>query len=297
VEEMKSNMTGENTSPKKTASLEAGLYLVATPIGNLEDITLRAIRILKECTLIACEDTRTSAVLLRHYGITTRTVSYHDHNGETMRPKLLAHIAAGEAVALISDAGTPLVCDPGYKLSRAVIEAGHRVIPIPGASSVLMALSGSGLASDNFSFIGFLPPKSAARKQVLEAHRHTTHTLIAFEAPSRLAKSLADMVELWGESRKIVVARELTKRFEEYRRGTVQELAQYYTKEASPRGEIVLVIGASEQEKHSSEDCDTLLHQALRTHSLKDAAALVATATGISKRTLYQRALSLSQES
>ncbi len=269
---------------------------MATPIGNLEDITLRAIRVLKESALIACEDTRTSTVLLKHYGITTRTVSYHDHNGEIMRPKLLSHIAAGQAVALISDAGTPLVCDPGYKLARAVIDAGYSVIPIPGASSLLTALSGSGLASDSFSFIGFLPSKSTARKQVLEAHRHTTHTLLAFEAPSRLAASLADMVDVWGESRKVVVARELTKRFEEYRRGTVQELAEYYTKEVAPRGEIVLVIGAGDEEIHSSEECDTLLTHALRTHSLKDAAELVATATGISKRTLYQRALSLSKE-
>ena len=271
-----------------------GLYLVSTPIGNLEDITLRALRILKSATIIACEDTRTSFVLLSHYGIRTKTIAYHEHNGEQMRPELLARLAAGESIALISDAGTPLISDPGYKLVRAVAAAGHSVIPIPGASSLLPALIASGLPTDQFLFIGFLPNKSAARRTALEPHIHSPYTLIAFESPHRLIESLTDLRAVLGDDREISIARELTKRYEEHRRGTLQILCEHYAQAEPPRGEIVLIIGPGEVKETSAADIDTLLMQALATHSVKDAAALVAVATGAPKRTLYQRALALS---
>lgn len=273
--------------------ISTALYLVATPIGNLEDITLRAIRILKECAVIACEDTRTSAVLLRHYGITTPTISYHEHNGEQMRPKILARLNAGESVALISDAGTPLINDPGYKLVREVTTAGHAIIPIPGPSSLLAALIASGQPTDTFTFIGFLPNKQQARRTLLESHCHTTHTLIAFESPNRLSESLNDMLELWGDTREVSVARELTKRFEEHRRGSIGALAAHYASSEAPRGEIVLIIGPAAPITASVTDIDTMLIQALTTHSVKDAAHIVALATGTPKRDLYQRALAL----
>ncbi len=271
-----------------------GLYLVATPIGNLDDITLRALKVLEGVDVIACEDTRTSGVLLKHYGIKTPTIAYHEHNAAAQRPALLKRLAAGEAVALISDAGTPLISDPGYKLVRETAEAGHPVFPIPGASSLLAALIASGLPTDHFTFIGFLPHKSEARKTLFNAHTHTNHTLIAFESPNRLLDTLRSMRECWGDTREISVARELTKRFEEHRRGTLGELVARYENEPTPKGEIVLVIGPGATPESSAEDADTLLRQALATHSVKESAALVAAATGLPKRTLYQRALALS---
>lgn len=270
-----------------------GLYLVATPIGNLDDITLRALHVLKSAHIIACEDTRTSGVLLRHYGINTPTLSYHEHNGDAMRPKLLARLAAGEIVALISDAGTPLISDPGYKLVRDVADAGHAVIPIPGASSLLSALIASGLPTNLFTFLGFLPHKQQARRSLLASHSHTSHTLIAFESPGRLPDTLADMHEIWGDDRELSVARELTKKFEEHRRGTVAALAAHYAAAGAPKGEIVLIIGPGPEKTTSAGDIDQLLKQALATHSVKDAAQLVASATGMPKRELYQRALHL----
>lgn len=278
----------------KSIACAPGLYLVATPIGNLEDITLRALSVLKSVDAIACEDTRTSGVLLRHYGITTPTFSYHEHNGEQMRPKLIARLLAGESIALISDAGTPLISDPGYKLVREVAAAGGAVIPIPGASSLLTALIASGLPTDHFTFIGFLPSKQQARRELLESHRHTPHTLIAFESPGRLIDTLNDMHTLWGDAREVSVARELTKKFEEHRRGTLRELTAHYATTGAPKGEIVLVIGPGAEKITDAGDIDRLLLQALGTHSVKDAAALVAAATGAAKRELYQRALALS---
>lgn len=292
---MSSDSAHSTNSPEKSnAALASGLYLVATPIGNLEDITLRALRILKSAQLVACEDTRTSAVLLRHYGITTPTLSYHEHNGEQMRPKLLARLAAGEAIALISDAGTPLISDPGYKLVREVAAAGHAVYPIPGPSSLLAALIASGLPTDHFTFIGFLPSKQQARRSLFEAHSHNEATLIAFESPGRLTDTLADMHSVWGDEREISVARELTKRFEEHRRGSLGELVAHYATAEPPRGEIVLIIGPGKSKVTTASDIDALLMQALATHSVKDAANLVAAATGAPKRDLYQRALALS---
>ncbi len=274
-------------------ALSPGLYLVATPIGNLDDITLRALHVLKGAHVIACEDTRTSATLLKHYGIHTPTIAYHEHNADKARPDLLRRLAAGEVVALISDAGTPLISDPGYKLVRETTAAGHAIIPIPGASSVLTALIASGQPTDQFTFLGFIPAKAQARREWVEAHRHSPHTLIAFESPHRLLDTLAAMRDGWGDSRELSVARELTKRFEEHRRGTLAELTAHYAAHGEPKGEIVLIIGRGETPITTDADIDTLLQQALAAHSVKDAAALVAAATGQPKRQLYQRALAL----
>lgn len=267
--------------------------MVATPIGNLGDITLRALETLKSATVIACEDTRTSATLLRHYGIATPTLSYHEHNGERMRPQLLARLVAGDAIALISDAGTPLISDPGYKLVHEAAAAGHAVIPIPGASSLLAALIASGLPTDRFTFLGFLPAKTAARDALLAEHTHTAHTLILFESPGRLAATLDAMRALWGNEREVSVARELTKRFEEHRRGTLAQLCAHYADTGAPKGEIVLIVGPGKERISDTAAIDTMLRDALASHSVKDAAALVATATGAPKRDLYQRALAL----
>jgi 16S rRNA (cytidine1402-2'-O)-methyltransferase len=285
-------MSEGNIAPH-SSKCASGLYLVATPIGNLEDITLRALRVLKQADIIACEDTRTSGVLLAHYGIQTPTVSYHEHNAEKMRPQLLAQLAAGEVVALISDAGTPLISDPGYKLSLAARAAGHVVIPIPGPSALLAALCGAGLPTDRFLFLGFLPPKSAARRTVLAEAAKAQATLIAYESPSRLCATLEDAVAVFGPEHPATVARELTKRFEEFRTGSLAELSAHYAEHA-PRGEIVLVIAPADAPHTSVETCDALLLEALKTHSRKDAAALVSAQTGLPKREVYARVLALS---
>lgn len=269
-----------------------GLYLVATPIGNLEDITLRALRVLKEADVIACEDTRTSGVLLSHYGIATPTVSYHEHNAAQMRPQLLRRLAAGEVVALISDAGTPLISDPGYKLSLAARAAGHAVIPIPGPSALLTALCGAGLPTDRFLFLGFLPPKSAARRTALAAAAKTEATLIVYESPNRLVAALEDAAAVFGPEHPATVARELTKRYETFQTGTLAALRQHYGAHP-PRGEIVFILGPGTPAIASGEACDALLRKALQTHSRKDAAALVASQTGLPRRDVYARALQL----
>ncbi len=271
------------------------LVLVATPIGNLGDITARALEGLKSADLIACEDSRVTAKLLQHAGIEKSLLAYHDHNAEMMRPKILARIAAGERVALVSDAGTPLISDPGYKLVQAVVEAGLPVTMLPGPSAPVMALALSGLPSDRFLFGGFLPAKSKARREAAAEAARAPVTLIFFETAPRLVESLRDLQAVLGD-RRAAVARELTKLFEEVRRDRLAALIAHYDEAGPPRGEIVIVIGPPEEQEASQDDVDTLLRRALRSMSVKDAAATVAAATGTPKRTVYARALELAGE-
>jgi 16S rRNA (cytidine1402-2'-O)-methyltransferase len=276
--------------------LAAGLYLVATPIGHLRDISLRALDVLAGADAIACEDTRVTRKLLDRYGIRTTLLPYHDHNAAQARPHILARIAAGDAVALVSDAGTPLVSDPGFKLVRAARDAGHAVTAIPGASAVLAALTSTGLPSDRFLFEGFLPPKQAARRSRIEALRATAATLILFESGGRLAAALADLAAALGP-RPAAICRELTKLHEEVRRDDLAALARHYTDAPEPRGEIVIVIGPpGETPAPRPDEIDALLRRALSRVSVKDAAAEVASATGMPRRALYQRALALTKD-
>lgn len=268
------------------------LYIVATPIGNLRDITLRAIDTLKEVVLICCEDTRHASILLKAHGISTPTLSYHEHNGERIRPLILERLAEGQQIALISDAGTPLISDPGYKLVNEARVAGYPVIPIPGASAAMTALCAAGLPTDQFHFCGFLPPKSSARRQKMETLRAIPGTLVFYESPRRLAEFLTDAAAELGAERKAVIARELTKTYEEFRQGTLQALASHYAEAGAPKGEVVVLIAPQAEPLSSSEeDIDHLLRQALMQHSVKEAAELVAKASARPKREIYQRAL------
>ena len=271
-----------------------GLHLVATPIGNLGDITQRALELLRTADLIVCEDTRVTAKLLARYGIATRMLPYHEHNAERMRPELLQRLAEGRAIALVSDAGTPLVSDPGYKLVREAIAAGREVTALPGASASLTALLLSGLPPDRFFFAGFLPAKSGERRRDLAGLAAIPATLIFYASANRLAESLADMRAALGD-RPAAVARELTKLHEEVRRGGLGALADHYAKAGPPKGEIVIVVGPplAETAAVSEADLDRALKQALAHMSLKDAAAAVAAATGRPRREIYARALAL----
>lgn len=273
--------------------LEPGLHIVATPIGNLSDITIRALDTLAGVDLIAAEDTRVTRKLLTRYGITTRLTSYHEHSHAGVHGRLLAALADGRSVALVSDAGTPLVSDPGARLVSDAAAAGHRVIPIPGASAALAALSAAGLPADTFLFVGFLPPKSAARRKRLAALAATDATLILFESPNRIAALLADAVDELGSERRGTIAREITKLHETFDRGTLAELAARYTG-GDTKGEVVLLVAPpAEAERLAEADVETLLLDALRSDSIKEAAARVAAATGLPRRDLYQRALAL----
>jgi 16S rRNA (cytidine1402-2'-O)-methyltransferase len=272
-----------------------GLHVVATPIGNLGDVSFRALSTLAAANAVLAEDTRVTRTLLAHYGITTPLVPYHEHNAEEMRPKVLARLAAGEALALVSDAGTPLVSDPGFKLVGAAVEAGHAVTTVPGPSAVLAALVVAGLPTDRFFFEGFLPPKSAARRERLEALRDIPGTLVFFESPRRVAEMLADGAAVLGD-RPAAVARELTKLFETVRRGKLSELAATYADEPTPRGEIVVLIGpapAGAGETRDDSDLDALLQRRLATLSVKDAVAVVAQETGLPRKRVYARAVAL----
>ncbi len=284
---------GSKRAEKRPISGGGGvLGLVATPIGNLGDITARALDWLQSADLIACEDSRVTQVLLRHAGIEKPLVSYHDHNADQMRPKLLARVAAGQRVALVSDAGTPLISDPGYKLVRDAIAEGLAVTMLPGPSAPLMALALSGLPSDRFLFGGFLPPKQAGRRRAIAEAAQAPVTLIFFETAPRLCDALADLQAVLGD-RPAAVARELTKLFEEVRRGRLSDLVAHYAQAGPPKGEIVVVVGPPEEVDVAAEDVDTLLQQALATMSVKDAAATVAAATGKPRREIYARALEL----
>jgi 16S rRNA (cytidine1402-2'-O)-methyltransferase len=276
-------------------SVAAGLYLVATPIGNLGDISLRALGILAAADVIACEDTRVTGNLTRHYGIGTPLMPYHEHNAGDARPKLLARIAAGEAVALVSDAGTPLISDPGYKLAREASAAGHPVTALPGASSVLAALSVAGLPTDRFFFEGFLPPKEVARQKRIKELLHIPATLVLFETGPRIAAALADLAAGLG-AREAAICRELTKLHEEVRRAPLDRLAHDYANDAETRGEFVIVVAAPTEQAADAEDVDALLRNALSRVSVKDAVSEVAGVTGVPRRDVYQRALALTKE-
>jgi 16S rRNA (cytidine1402-2'-O)-methyltransferase len=275
------------------APLPPGLYLVATPIGNLADITLRALSVLGRASVICCEDTRHSRTLLSHYAISRPLRAYHEHNAERERPRILADIASGASVALISDAGTPLVSDPGYKLVRAALDAGHRVISLPGPSAVLAALASAGLATDTFLFTGFLPPRAAARLTRLRELQAIPATLVLFESPSRLADSLQDIATVIGD-REAAVARELTKVHEEVRRGTPAELAQW-ARDRPPRGEMVVLVGPPRSEPVTDQDILAQLETLLGDTSLRDAAKAVAERLGVSKARVYDLGLGLKQ--
>jgi 16S rRNA (cytidine1402-2'-O)-methyltransferase len=274
-------------------ALAPGLHLVATPIGNLGDITLRALWVLRHVDRILCEDTRVTSRLLAHFGIDKPLDPYHDHNADRVRPAVLDALRRGEKLALVSDAGTPLVSDPGFKLVRAALAEDLPVTAAPGPSAALTALILSGLPPARFLFAGFLPPRSAARRRALAQWAALDATLIFFEGPSRLAAALADMREILGR-REAAVARELTKRYEEIRRGSLGELARHYRETGPPRGEAVVVVGPPEAAPVLAEqDLDDRLRALLAGHSLREAVALLAEKTGIARRTLYERALAL----
>jgi 16S rRNA (cytidine1402-2'-O)-methyltransferase len=274
--------------------LPPGLYLVATPIGNLADITLRALATLARADVLYCEDTRHSGTLLANYAIARPLRPYHEHNAQRERPRVLAELAAGKAVALISDAGTPLVSDPGYKLVREVIAAGHRVVALPGPSAPLAALASAGLPTDTFLFAGFLPPRSGARRTRLAELKGVPATLILFEAPSRLAESLADVAAVLGP-REAVVARELTKLYEEVRRGSPEDLARWAA-EASPKGEMVVLVGPPLPTAVTDADIAAKLTPMLPVMSLSDAAKAAAEALGVAKSRVYEIGVALKRQ-
>jgi len=276
--------------------IEPGLHIVATPIGNLGDVTLRALQTLAGADLIACEDTRVSRKLLDRYGIVTPLTPYHEHNAAKARPVLLQRLAEGAAIALVSDAGTPLISDPGFKLVRAAHEAGHGVTAVPGASALLAALTVAGLPTDQFFFAGFLPPKEAARRARIAELGRVPATLVLFETGPRLAATLADLAAGLGSSREAVLCRELTKLHEEVRRGDLATLAQN-SPDSELRGEMVLVVAPPPAPAAASvADTDDLLRAALARLSLKDAVGEVADVTGLPRRELYRRALTLAKE-
>jgi 16S rRNA (cytidine1402-2'-O)-methyltransferase len=274
------------------APLPAGLHLVATPIGNLGDITLRAIAVLANADHVYCEDTRHSRVLLNHLGIERALRAYHEHNAEAERGAILALLAQGRSVAIISDAGTPLVSDPGYKLVREALAQGHAVTAVPGASAVLTALSVGGLPTDRFHFAGFLPAKAGQRRQRLEELADVAATLVLFEAPNRLAESLMAIAEVLGEARPVAVARELTKRFEEVRRGTAAEVAAW-AQSAAVRGEVVVLVGAAEVADVSDADIEAALAELPETLSVRDATRTISEHLGITRSRAYAIALRL----
>lgn len=272
-------------------SLKPGLYLVATPIGNLRDITLRAMDTLKAADIVACEDTRVSGKLFQALGFKKKLMAYHDHNADLQRPYILGQIAEGRSVALISDAGMPLISDPGYKLVRDCLEQGVYVTSLPGANSPLMAVQLSGLPSDAFSFIGFLPSKSKARCDVLEVWRSVPSTLIVFESASRLLESCRDILKVLGD-RPMTLTRELTKKFEDVWPSTVSGIIERLERDGDPKGEIVLVIGRSD-ETEVQGDWEGQLDAALKVMSLKEAVSAVVEATGLPKKQVYNTALLL----
>jgi 16S rRNA (cytidine1402-2'-O)-methyltransferase len=271
--------------------LAPGLYVVATPIGNLGDITLRALAVLARAHTVYCEDTRTSRTLLARYGIGATLVPYHEHNAEEQRPRVLGELGAGKAVALVSDAGTPLVSDPGWKLVREAVAAGHAVVAIPGPCAPIAAIAVAGLPTDSFFFAGFLPAKAGARRTRIGELAQVPGTLIFFEAPSRVAAALDDLAAVLGP-RPAAVARELTKLHEEIRRGPLDELRTVYDRE-QVRGEVVILVGPPLEAGVGDATIEEALDKALSAMSVRDAARVVAEALSISKARVYDLALKL----
>lgn len=275
-------------------SLKSGLYLVATPIGNLRDITLRAIDTLAAVDVVACEDTRVSGKLFQALGFKQKLIPYHDHNADMQRPFLLGLIAEGKSVALISDAGMPLISDPGYKLVRDCLDKNIYVTSLPGANAPLMALQLSGLPSDNFTFLGFLPSKSKARRDSLEKWKNSPTTLILFESAARLEDSCKDILAVLGD-RPMTLTRELTKKFEDIWPSTVSGILARLQKDGEPKGEIVLVIGQNEAEPENF-DIESMLQSALSHMSMKEAVTAIVEATGLPKKQVYNAALAIKNE-
>jgi 16S rRNA (cytidine1402-2'-O)-methyltransferase len=281
---------------RKPPPLAPGLHIVATPIGNLRDITLRALDVLGAADLIVCEDTRVFAKLASHYGIAASTIAYSDATQDLAEPRILRALAAGKRVALVSDAGMPLISDPGYRLVRAALAGDHVVTAAPGPSAVPMALALSGLPTDRFFFGGFLPAKQVERRRAISDAARVPSTLVFFEAPHRLAASLVDLADLLGP-RPAAIARELTKLFEEVRRAPLTELAQHYASHPEVKGEIAIVIGPPDEAvAPPAAKLDEALLTAMAGASLKDAAAEVAARYGLKRRDVYARALELKRE-
>ncbi len=276
-------------------SLQSGLYIVATPIGNLRDISLRALDILRSVDIIMCEDTRVTRKLLGAYQIKAKMHSYNDHSDAGRRRSIISQIEEGKAIALVSDAGMPLISDPGYKLVRDCDAAGLYITTIPGASAPLAALQISGLPSDKFCFLGFMPHKTKARQKIWQQWKSAPATLLAFEAAPRLIASLRDVGEVLG-GREVAVVREITKLYEEVRKGSPDELVSYYEEHGLPRGEIVLVIAPPEEEVVSEEAVEDMIRDALDSMKTKEAAAFVADKTGLKKNDLYNIALKIVKE-
>ena len=277
--------------------LEPALYLVATPIGNLGDISLRALETLAAADVVACEDTRVTRVLLDRYGISRRPSAYHEHNAATAGPRLLAALGKGLSVALVSDAGTPLVSDPGYRLTREAIASGHKVVPVPGASAALAALLASGLPSDSFFFAGFPPVRDKARRDRLAELAGVPGTLIFFESPHRIAATLSAAAEVLGAGRPAAVCRELTKMHEEVARGTLDDLAADFDAREHVRGEIVVVVAPPPAESApEGADLEALLADLLSRMPPAKAAREAARQTGLERKALYQRLLSMKDE-
>ncbi|NUG21753.1 16S rRNA (cytidine(1402)-2'-O)-methyltransferase [Acinetobacter lactucae] len=277
--------------------MSAQLFVVATPIGHLDDMTFRAIDILKSVSIVAAEDTRQSAQLFKHYNISTQLTACHDHNESNKIEQLVQRLLAGDNVALISDAGTPLISDPGFKLVRAAQEHGIRVVPVPGACAAIAALSAVGLPSDRFSFEGFLPSKASQRISQLEKLKNETQTLIFYEAPHRILECVKNMTEVFGENRPVGFAREITKTFETIKKMTLKDLVSFIENDHNQeKGEIVLVVGgAPEKTDLEQEKLDELLKRLLQDLSVKAASQLAADLTGVKKKVAYQRALELTQ--
>ena len=278
-----------------TEPLNPALYLVGTPIGNLEDITFRALRILKSVHLIAAEDTRHTGKLLQHYQITTPQVSYHQHNHHRRLPELLQHLHSGKSLALVSDAGMPSISDPGYELVKACVEADIEIIPIPGVTALITALAASGLPTINFSFEGFLPTKPKARKAHLESLKGETRTLIFYESPHRLRQTLADFATVFGSERQIVLGRELTKIHEEFWRGTIDAAIALYREQRQPKGEYTLVVAGKEKtskivlsEAEIKAELQQLLDQGM---TRSQASRHLAEITSLPRRQIYELSL------
>jgi 16S rRNA (cytidine1402-2'-O)-methyltransferase len=290
-------MTGLDAAERTDNTLAPGLYLVGTPIGNLEDITLRALRVLKEADLIACEDTRQTQKLLNHYGVSTRTISYHEHNEMTRAPELVLHLERGARLALVTDAGMPGISDPGFRLISLAIRHHVPVVPIPGASAFLAALVASGLPADSFRFSGFLPAKRGQRRQVLESIKDSPRTQVFYEAPHRVKEAIEDVVEVLGGNRHIVIAREVTKIHEEFLRGRASEVLQILNARPEIKGEITLLIGKAEEVEArvgtgapARPGIRARLEQVMAGQGLDEKAALkkVAKEMGISKSEAYR---------
>jgi 16S rRNA (cytidine1402-2'-O)-methyltransferase len=284
---------GERSEASPEATLAPGLYLVATPIGNLEDITLRAVRVLKEADQIACEDTRQTQKLLNHYGVSTRTVSYHEHNELTRAPELVLDLEGGARIALVTDAGMPGISDPGFRLISLAIRHHISVIPIPGASAFLAALVASGLPTDSFRFSGFLPPKSGQRRKMLESIKASPRTQVFYEAPHRIKEAVQDVVEILGGDRQLVVAREVTKIHEEFLRGRASDILGTLDARGDIKGEITLLIGKAEegqQKVAAGVNVRQRLQQVMAEEKLDEKTALkrIAREMGVSKSEAYR---------